>query len=561
MKYQESHKSNTAFDKHVKDAMLIDMQGADPQYVTHDIHLKAILDDLHQRLNKGEDVQNEIDAHIPICLLKLNNHVLCDLVDVKTLVLSRQQTMQVGHLPDIGCFVRMIFTDCTSHSAFFKILHYSMPFIKHNRLSFPAQKDFSNAHLFDLMQITLHSLLGLFPTCTKKPLFYNRVLITGTIHTLLATADTQLLHTFCQNNLHIVRVAMMEYFLHFLEQNMPVEFALLQAMIHIDLSIHNIITQLRVCVDNFRQRALQQHFSSLESINVIAQQCNDRCNRICKGKFRYKRKQITPKRRCYVTSEALNLAMSSPKLPHKFYLHRQNSHMSHDCIAGAFCTQQSIQVFDMPNNLKQIQFKVLADMAQAHITAATRSIYLHFCLRCKLSERSSIDNMMRVDGKMKVFCNRCRECDHVMSINTLGRFIYIDKQVFFFCIECKKIHAWTPDGHGFRTTPSSFEVSTQCTPCTTQIASKNTKTKVYSQNTQSTQSTQSSSLKNNKCVLCYRTVNLNIIKLMHTQHVFFYDVYLCKWHMPLNNSLQFITTMSNLKQAMLAKQKYYAKKH
>ena len=542
MKYQESFQSSAVSNKNDKDTVLIDMQGADTQYVTHDPHLKAILDDLHQRLNKGEDVQNEIDAHIPICLLKLNNHVLCKLVDVKTLVLSPSQTMQVGHLPDIGCFVRMIFTDSTHSSAFFKILHYSMPFIKHNRLSFPAQKDFSTAHLFDLMQITLHCLLGLFPTCTKKPLFYNRVLITGTIHNLMASADIHLLHTFCQNNLHIVRVAMMEYFLHFLQQNMPVEFALLQAMIHIDVSIHNIISQLRVCVDNFRQRALQQHVTSLESINALAQQCNDRCNRICKGKFRYKRKQIPVKRRQHVTSEALSLAMQAPKLPHKFYLHRLYPHMSHDCIASAFATQQSIQIHDMPNNLKQIQLQVLAQIAKAHITAATRSIYLHFCLRCKLTERSCIDNMMRVDGNMRVFCNRCRESDYVMSMNILGRFICIDKRVFFFCVECRKIHAWTADGHGFRTITDNNSVcnSTQCTPC---------------------QRSSLTSVKHNKCVLCYRTVNLNIIKLLHTQHVFFYDVYLCKWHMPLNNSLQFITTMSDLIEAIDTKYKYYAKKH
>ena len=440
-----------------------------------------------------------------------------------------------------------------------------MPFIKHNRLSFPAQKDFSTAHLFDLMQITLHCLLGLFPTCSKKPLFYNRVLITGTIHNLMASADIQLLHTFCQNNLHIVRVAMMEYFLHFLQQNMPVEFALLQAMIHIDVSIHNIISQLRVCVDNFRQRALQQHFTSLESINILAQQCNDRCNRICKGKFRYKRKQISVKRRQHVTSDALYLAMQSPKLPHKFYLHRLYPHMSHECIASAFATQQSIQVHDMPHNLKQIQLHVLAQIAQAHITAATRSLYLHFCLRCKLTDRSCIDNMMRVDGQMKVFCNRCRESDCVISINILGRFICIDKQVFFFCVECKKIHAWTADGHGFRadcsraiTANNVSTSSTQCTPCTVQdlpnFAGNTTTKSVTKINTLTP-------VKHNKCVLCYRTVNLNIIKLMHTQNVFFYDVYLCKWHMPLNNSLQFITTMSNLIEAIDTKHKYYAKKH
>lgn len=565
MNFQQSQNGRHMFDA-------IDMQGASQKYVTRIPELHSLLHELHHRLNRGENVQPLIDAHIPICLLELSDNKLLEMVDWQLLVLSEDQIPSIHHLPDIGCHIRMIFSDMqpTQHNAFLKILNYSMPFIKHNRLSFPPLRDFSTAHLFDLLQISMFSLLGLFPTCKKQPLFYNRVFVCGLIHTLMASADIQHIHAFCQQHLHIIRVSVMEFFLYFLETNMPVEYGLMQAMFHTYVNIRSIITQLRVCIDNFRQKSLQQHLQSMQSVNAVAQQCNDRCNRICKGKFKYKRKAVLAKRRVSFSKDAMQLAFEAPRFAHKFYMHRAYPNVSHEIISHAHHIQQCVQIFDMPENLKRAQFQAVRKLANLHISSAARSIYLHFCFSCKLLDRGGIDNMMRVDGNMNVLCNRCRTCDHVLSINSLGRFIGIDHQTFFFCVECNKIHAWTPTAHGFSCgaaadpifsrQPESTTPEPAASPTALKSGSMAQRTGTTLRKARSQLPTAQAHIKANQCILCYRSVNLAQLKLMHSTEALFFDVNLCKWHTPLCNMIPYINTIHDLHGALQQKQEYYAKK-
>ena len=64
----------------------------------------------------------------------------------------------------------------------------------------------------------------------------------------------------------------------------------------------------------------------------------------------------------------------------------------------------------------------------------------------------------------------------------------------------------------------------------------------------------------NQCILCYRSVNLAQLKLMHSTEALFFDVNLCKWHTPLCNMIPYINTIHDLHGALQQKQEYYAKK-
>ena len=239
----------------------LNLQGAQPKYVTQNARLHSILHELHQRHNHGEDVQIEIDKYLPLlCLEAQNSELLCRR-PWQSFVLQKTEVMQVRMLPDLGALVREILISSNSMpvSAMSKIMQYSMPFIKHNRMSFPVCESLQPNQLQRIIQVVLYSMLGLIPrTCksNKQPLFQTRVEIFYSLWSLMLESDKINMHSFCHKNVNIVRLALMEYFLFFLKKNMPIECSVLCHMFNLDLQIDDVCENLLDLVDTFRQTAL-----------------------------------------------------------------------------------------------------------------------------------------------------------------------------------------------------------------------------------------------------------------------------------------------------------------
>ena len=67
----------------------------------------------------------------------VHDHPLLRACHWKNCVTQLRDTFQVSHLVDIGTHVRHMLMGLTPCNQLGVLLQYSMPYIKHNRLSFP----------------------------------------------------------------------------------------------------------------------------------------------------------------------------------------------------------------------------------------------------------------------------------------------------------------------------------------------------------------------------------------------------------------------------------------
>ena len=532
--------------EHLTEEVAFVMQGADRQYVTQIPHVRDILALLHQRLNNGEEVQHEIDRYLLLCFLECNQSHIIQQCEYSSLVLSSAHVLSVSDLPDIGKYIRSIFTlstaDCSS--AMLKLVNYCIPFVKHNRLTFPMIQEFVSTDMHNILQIVLASLVGLFPTSRKHPLFYNRVFIFGYIHSLMAEHSVVRMHAFCETNIHIVRLALMEYLLYFLQTYMPAEYELMSTLFDISIDLSLMLVHLRMCIDNFRQLSLQTHMEGFTAINMHAQTCNDRCNRICKGKFRSHKRSLAKVAGKVIAPTTVRLALQAPLQTHVYYLHQMYPHEPPHVLEGIARVQNNIKVYNLPANMAQTQREKLQCLIMENAVTTLRSVYLHYCTLCQRQE-NIVDNMLRMDGNMCVRCNHCEQSEFMIKINSVGRFIVIGQQTLIFCHKCARIHAWH-QACDKKTT--SLLTTTQAAAVAQRFPSASRPQRVKSNNAY-------------KCVLCFRTVNLSAIKLLNDDVGFMYDVLLCKRHMPLPWTIRNIVTIRCLALEILFKREYYKKKH
>ena len=224
----------------------LNLQGAHSIYVTQNPDLLAQLQKLHQMNNHGVDTQSEIDRYLLLLCMEAQGSVLLALQPWQNFVLEPDQVIGINMLPDLGVLVRetLDINNTQASSPFSRIMQYSMPFIKHNRMSFPACEHMHSQQLANIVQIVLCSVLGCIPrlqckrafSCnndgqhgngsnsndnsdniesnssrnhstvlTKNPLFVNRVRVFFTLWSLLQSCDKQNLFSFCNSHAQIVR--------------------------------------------------------------------------------------------------------------------------------------------------------------------------------------------------------------------------------------------------------------------------------------------------------------------------------------------------------------------
>ena len=564
----------------------LNLQGAHPIYVTHNTDLLAILQKLHQQNNHGLDTQTEIDRYLLLLCMEAQGSILLALRPWQNFVLEPDHVMSISMLPDLGGLVRetLNVNNTQPLSAFSRIMQYSMPFIKHNRMSFPASENIHLHQLADIVQIVLCSVLGCIPrlkcktaqgnsgvVLTKKPLFVNRVRIFYTLWSLLQTFDKQNLYRFCNRYVQIVRLALMEYFIFYLHSNMPVEKSILCHVFNIELRIDDVCENLLDLVDCFRQSAFNSTDFTWAAADDIAHTLNERCNRLCKGKSKINTKIADVRAPSHVVRNAhmhdikstMRLALQLPQ-----FQFDSTSLLNSTYIAQI---HERITFFAMPYNLHVQQLCILGKTLQLQSVAGSRVFWLYHCLACDVADRDGIDRRMRLGSAGQVFCSKCHECEFVLAINTLGRFVKIGKKTYVFCTQCIKVHAWNQACAGMPSIGfNSDHVAISATQPKHSTHAKHAKHIKHAQQSNPTaltlprskhlpyQSYYASDMHEEKCVLCSRTLNLNRICLLHVPLAFLHHVYLCPRHTPLPNAMCMINTVPDLILAVRNKLEYVA---
>ena len=130
--------------------------------------------------------------------------------DQKINVVNASDVFSLKHLPDIGHNIRNIIYNQVHRDTMTKIIFFSLPFLKHNRLSLPPVSEITLHNLQDLIRIILACYLGILQPNGKTPTWTLRVQIIIFVMQLLTRGTKQDLYTFCSAHQATLRISCIE---------------------------------------------------------------------------------------------------------------------------------------------------------------------------------------------------------------------------------------------------------------------------------------------------------------------------------------------------------------
>jgi ferredoxin len=126
--------------------------------------------------------------------------------------------VQYGHLVDIGRNIRQIILGDLASDSFSRLIFFSLPYLKHNRLTLPPVGDTRFADLQSCLRILYASCLGMLQPRSKKPPWGIRVQLHVFTHQLLINATHKDLHTFFKHHLALLRISLIESVIFFMRE-------------------------------------------------------------------------------------------------------------------------------------------------------------------------------------------------------------------------------------------------------------------------------------------------------------------------------------------------------
>jgi hypothetical protein len=198
------------------------------------------------------------------------------------------EVVKIEHLPgrapmkDIGNIVRRLMLRWNSNEVLFRMYQYSMPFVKHNRLQFPAFEHISMQDLHHMLNVVQNLTLGVQQGATKMPTWTTRHQLLRFFQNLLTRGSSMDLYIFLSSHMYLLRLALIENFITFTNTYMPLEVSLMRCFVDSSYDHARVSRLVRYIVDNFRMTALQENldFARLEAKAQIA---IERCNRTCRS--------------------------------------------------------------------------------------------------------------------------------------------------------------------------------------------------------------------------------------------------------------------------------------
>ena len=482
---------------------------------------------LHRKMNMGHDKQREIDAYLFTCCVQISPSPDISLrTDWKTVLehfkIHPERTFSVADCVDFGLYVRQCITNHTiaGSRALQRVVSYSIPFVKHNRLTFPTINEFSKQNMIDMLKIMLASCMGLIPGASRKPTFRNRVIIFKIIHTILTEGTLLDIHTFLSKSMHLVRVAVMEYFIFFTTHFMPMEMSFLMQTHALNLNC-NVLKNVQMCIDNFRQTSFQRDDFKWDLVLEHSQLCNDKCNRICKGKQKAAHPATHTTYTNKMTLASIQAALRYPLFKSAHIMKFVYPHLKMQDILQIIQVQTCVEIYNMPSNFVEIQKQHLKQMVRTNTISALESTYLCLCLHC-INYNNVGDTNMRVDALQNLQCNRCMDNSAVVRINMIGRYIKINGYYFTYCVYCKRTH-------------KCDDKASHIFGCAGAVKPQNNCTK-------------------RECFVCKKTLNLTSMRVIDEIKGCIYAINLCRRHTPWNHRLKYIYNLDQL--AFDVKHKY-----
>lgn len=470
---------------------------------------------LHKDLNNGVDVQVQIDQFCLPLFFHHQNALPDEDKTWKVLMPKLSDVFNPSHLYDMGVNIRALSANNFSSSdVFSRLIQYSLPYVKHNRLTFPKYDDVNTLMLMRMIQIILACCLGIHEINCKKPLWQLRFRIIMYVYTLLSFGSTNDMYEFCSQNLNLLRIAIIEYFIVHVETNMPCEYKSMQYLFGTKTNISYIFSQFKQNINLFRGLHMQTPTLNWSVLNGKAHGIIEKCNRICKGKPRMANKTYHNSLTNMINAHALCDA-----LKHCYWSNNTQT-MNFQIISHRL--RNNIRFSILPQNVIQLQLRALERAMSRDSVCNSDSFNLHVCVSCLENKTFRHKNLLRTDSYRAPFCNSCKSSENVITINLLGRLLYCFEQVHYFCPFCLQVHVWQGTGTEF----SSCHLQNK-------KDEKISRTRI--------------------CAICDRPHNVHSFSVLDSTLGIQQHFYLCGKHQPYSHQLALIHDMDSLLTAVSVK--------
>ena len=521
-----------------------------PKYIASHETIKDILQIVKNLtcLNQTQGSANMLDKYLIFIKLLLMESPLLIKYNAKMFKVQNVHNITTSTLLDIGSKIRELLFTHSTDDIFVRILEFSLPFGKHNRLHFPAQKEFTKKKLQEIIRLILASCLGLYETAARRPIWQWRVKILIFFWDFLHIANIDQLYSFCHHHIHMLKLSVMEYFFYFLYTNMPLEYEYIMKNSKSD----HIIKYFCFHFDQFRHMShAKKSEINFEDMNEFAAQTIEKCSRLWKGKIQ----KISPRQSLLFDRETnqkntSNLCVSNlnydddvlfqnalqvPRLNHaSYYLLFKNT--SINMARQIQEVQNTIQIYPLPSNLQQQQFELARKniLRKGKQIINTFSIFVCFkCLIAKPKQSMQIDRKMRSDSQGNFYCSRCNCSNFVVEINTLGRLVKLMQDYFFYCIHCQEIHG-----------VNNLSNFTSCPR----------------HNVQSNEEKNKSVIRGSMCCLCDKKSNTQQLSVLDDKLGIQTKLHFCSWHYPFENMHSCIYNYESLLEFIEIKHRQLKKK-
>lgn len=481
-----------------------------PGQYCSDPDIDTELAQLHGALLYGNcDVQIEIDRRLPACIAA-DSGWDCDPqykhIPLKWLYTAAEDTIQYDRLPDIARFI------CGTRARDCRILHIliqgAIPCLRKGRISanpFDVLDKNDDTHSFSTsdsemsacINVLYGTLLGLYPTSSKKPTFHVRKALFRVLRTL-STNLPAVQRVFLSQMPCVLRLALMEYVVNVTQDHCPSTYSYLSSIKGMDVYY---ATCGNLC-DSFRTEALQcdTGYLSWEDIEKHASTLVERFTRTCKFRIHReapKKLEITTKilqswRKTVCTPEQRNTAMEVMRsalqlpiattkgatrtlmkqvrkidLPH--IVDPDNSVGSGIAATAIEALHTNVRCYTLPGNLAKLVCKSLMKFAwnPQKLYSISR---VHICIWCinkavHGNTAKAISSSLRMDVQSN--CLACAVCTKhgndisppVIGINMIGRLLSVGGKFHFLCPGCCRVHPWEGNGSEFNGTCCHSNIS------------------------------------------------------------------------------------------------------
>ena len=480
----------------------------------------ALLAIVHKHLLKAHDDDRQyqtLDKYLVAFFLSATKHDILQTLQWHHFVLADAHVFRPEHLVDIGRNIRQIIMADLHSETFTRLIFFSLPYLKHNRLTLPPLHETKYLDLQNCVRIIYASCLGMLQANSKKPPWSLRVQLHVFIHQLLLNGTHQDLHVFCKTHLAVLRISLIEYVIFFVRRNMHMENDIFEKMFRTQKNSALQFDEMLCLINNFRIQAYDKRFLDTVRLNEKAMLTLERCNRMCTSKMNCTRlfsaAEVDTDNR---EQTNVRLAFYMPQVYSRFLLHLLHADKTFQDVAGIADIQRSVSMYQLPSPLYTKQVRALKSVYKTHSLQAIYATRCTVCLRCGL-KNGMLDDKMRIQDDGRIFCSGCNSCTYVTTVNMLGVLLNIRGLNIFWCPCCGIVHKWLATGY-------------DCSVCT------------YTR--------KCSAVPCRECLLCKKRNSIEDVEVLESDLGFLSTLTLCYKHRPWDFQLKWVCDLDSLKHAL-----------